>query len=309
MGAGSGDSPVMLVLGDSVVWGQGLEEWNKFSTLVFDQLKLRPEYAGMVQAVRARSGATIGAGSGPAPPRAVPSEVPWTYPTVTQQCDRYTDDPDNVRVVLVDGGINDISVGVIVNPATAPTDLSALVERYCHRDMSMLLRKVAGKFSNPECRIIVTGYYQILSAASSYAPTVSFLELWGITTASTLISTATGFSNLVALSELFWKQSDTALAQAVSEVNADYDDRITFVPSGFTPDNSLFQDNSLLWQFKGTPPFVDAADDFAEYRAEVCSNYYPDGTVPCATCRFASVGHPNANGAIKYYEQIMQAFP
>jgi len=309
MGGGGANPPVMLVLGDSVLWGQGLQPWNKFSELVRDQLKYRPEYAGLTLDVRARSGAIIGASSGAAPPRYVPSEVPWSYPSVIQQCDGYPGNPDEVRVVLLDGGINDVSVKTIVDPATKPADLSALVERYCHVDMVTLLNRVTGKFSNPACRIIVTGYYQILSAASSPAPTVSFLELFGITTASTILSTATGFSNVVALSELFWKESDRALAQAVKDVNPNCGNRITFVPSGFTAANSLFQAGSLLWIFSGTPPLVDAADDFRDFRAQVCSNYYADGTVPCATCRFASVGHPTANGAIQYYQQIMQAFP
>ena len=309
MGGGSGNPPVMLVLGDSVLWGQGLQEWNKFSTLVYDQLKYRPEYSGLTLEVRARSGAIIGASSGAPPPRNVPSEVPWSYPSVIQQCDGYSGDPNDVRVVLLDGGINDVTVRTIIDPATQLADLSALVERYCHVDMVALLTKVTQKFSDPACRIIVTGYYQILSAASSYAPTVSFLELFGITTASTVLSTSTGFSNVVALSELFWKESDRALAQAVKDVNPNCGNRITFVPSGFTAANSLFQAGSLLWIFSGTPPFVDAADDFRDFRAQVCSNYYADGTVPCATCRFASVGHPTANGAIQYYQQIMQAFP
>jgi hypothetical protein len=307
MSAQLNNPPAMLVLGDSVEWGQGLQEWNKFSSLVRDQLKYRPEYEGLTCTALAHSGAIIGVGVGPQW-RNVPPEVPWHLPTIIQQCDGYSGNPDDVRVVLLDGGINDVSVDVIINPETTQSDLSAKVERYCHSDMATLLRKVAGKFSSPQCRIIVTGYYQILSEASRYAPTVSFLELWGISAASSLISTAGGFSNLIALSKLFWTESNAALARAVDEVYADCGNRITFVRSGFTPNNSLFQEGSLLWQFKGTPPFIDAADDFADFRAQVCSNHYADGTVGCATCRFASVGHPTADGAQKYCEQIMEVF-
>jgi hypothetical protein len=88
-----------------------------------------------------------------------------------------------------------------------------------------------------------------------------------------------------------------------------FGNRITFVRYGFTEQNSLFQDDSLLWVFSGTPPAVDAADDFRDLRARACSNFYPEDSVDCAECRFASVGHPTAGGAIKYYEQIMQVFP
>jgi len=307
MGATFSGPPIMLSMGDSVIWGQGLQEWNKFDSLVCDQLRYRPEYTGLTLVRLAHSGAIIGADRDQTG-RAAPGEVPWSFPTVIQQFESYDGDPDAVRVVLLNGGINDVSLQVIANPLTTPGDLSDLIQQYCGKGMVALLQSVAARFSNPACRIIVTGYYQILSAASSFAPTVAYLELLGITEASTLLGTATGFSDLVALSHLFWQGSDTALSNAVDEVNPRFGNRITFVRSGFTEENSLFQDSSLLWVFSGTPPFVDAADDFRDFRAQVCSNFYPDGSVDCLECRFASVGHPTAGGAIKYYEQIMQAF-
>lgn len=309
MGATFGSGPpIMLAMGDSVIWGQGLQDWNKFDRLVCDQLKYRPEYAGLTLVRLAHSGAIIGADKDETG-RAAPGEVPWHFPTVIQQCEGYDGDPDAVRVVLLNGGINDVSLQVIVNPQTTPGELGDLLQCYCDQGMVELLNSVAAKFSNPACRIIVTGYYQILSTASSFAPTVAFLELLGITEASTLLSTATGFSDLVGLSHLFWLGSDTALRKAVDDVNRTFGSRITFVRSGFTEQNSLFQDDSLLWAFAGTPPVVDAADDFRDLRARVCSNFYPDGSVGCDECRFASVGHPTAGGAIKYYEQIMETFP
>lgn len=299
--------PLLLAIGDSVMWGQGLDDENKFYRLVCDSLSQRDEYAGMTATLMAHSGATIGAALKHTA-RAAPGEVPWSYPTIVQQCDSYDGDPDQVRVILLDGGINDVRVGAIVNPRTTSEVLSGLVELYCHNSMVTLLGAVARKFAN--CRIIVTGYYQILSVASSYAPTVSFLMLNGITDAAELISAGAGFSNLVDQSHRFWLESDQALAAAVDEVNDGVaDGRISFVRSGFSEQNSVFQEGSLLWGFDGVPPFVNASDGLSDFRAQVCSNYYHDDVVGCAICRFASVGHPTASGAIRYYEQIMQAFP
>lgn len=48
MGATIGSGPpIMLSMGDSVIWGQGLQDWNRFDSLVCEQLKYRPEYAGL----------------------------------------------------------------------------------------------------------------------------------------------------------------------------------------------------------------------------------------------------------------------
>lgn len=298
-------APLMLTMGDSVMWGQGLLEENKFRSLVCDALSYRPEYVGLTQLpTLAHSGAIIGSALD-ADTTTAPGEIPRTYPSVFQQCASYSGNVDDVRIILLDGGINDVSVNVIADPQTTIDDLHGLIEEFCHDAMVALLEAVTRKFSNPDCRTIVTGYYPIFSGASEYTPSVTFLELLGIVGASEILSTVPGFTNLAALSEEFRRYSDEQLARAVNEVAAS-GRSISFVPSGFSDGDCLFQDSSLLWGFKG-PPF-DAADDFGDFRAARCSGYNADGSASELRCRFASIGHPNASGAIRYYEQIMKAF-
>jgi hypothetical protein len=301
-------APVLLAIGDSVVWGQGLNDENKFYRIVWDQLRQRTEYSGLVPSLQAHSGAIIGAGEA-STGRAAPGEIPWKYPSIIQQCQNYDGDPNAVQVVLVDGGINDVTVQAIVDPETAIADMDRLVDCYCYRGMADLLRLVTQRFANPDCKVFLTGYYQILGSASSTVPTIAYLELLGITTASKIITSATGMDDLVALSRRFHMQAEAALAKAAADVNAENGDmKIRFVNSGLSDRNALFQQESMLWGLKGMPPFLDAADDFEKFRSQVCSYFYLDGSVDCATCRFASVGHPTAGGAIQYARQILDAF-
>ncbi len=115
--AGDAPPPQLVVLGDSVLWGQGLLDHNKFWFLVCDQLAQR--YPGLTPDVRAHSGAVIGKGLNPPWPR-LPGEIPTGGPTILYQCTAYSGDPANVKVVLMNGGINDIDFRYVLDPTTRP---------------------------------------------------------------------------------------------------------------------------------------------------------------------------------------------
>src|ERR1700719_3958067 len=104
MSSATDSDPVMLVLGDSVTWGQGLNDYNKFYRLVFDQVSMK--HPRLQPVMLAHSGAAIGKGD-TSTWRSLPGEVPSSGPTILHQCDQY-DDPSSVRVILMNGGINDV---------------------------------------------------------------------------------------------------------------------------------------------------------------------------------------------------------
>src|SRR5512143_1544595 len=106
----------MVALGDSVVWGQGLEPGEKFSSLV--QAALDIDSCTLL----AHSGATIGVGVDTTEPP-LDGEVPTWYPTILQQCAAFTDSPETVDLVIVNGGINDVEVRTILNPLTDSSHL------------------------------------------------------------------------------------------------------------------------------------------------------------------------------------------
>jgi hypothetical protein len=299
MGAPPISNPVMLVLGDSVAWGQGLEDYNKFYQLVFGQLS--PRYPGMLPPVmRAHSGAVIGRGINQSWP-AWPGEIPASGPTIFDQVNQYAD-PSPVRVILMDGGINDVNVRVILNPVTQSADLENLIKQHCRDDMVALLQAVAAKFTHPECKIIVFGYYPILAENAADASIALLLNALGVPNGDLVVRGVAGISDPRDLAVQFWQQSDLNLKAAVDDVG---DKRITFVASTFQPQNALFESDPLLW---GLGFGLTPEDEVADQRREPCVDLVHQW-FDCQTCIRASVGHPNASGAIKYAEAIMTAFP
>src|SRR5512144_2274746 len=95
----------LTVFGDSVNWGQGLLTQHKFSTLVRERLARNG--TPLTVEMLAHSGATIGA-RGPATRTRIDGEVPVSSPTVMEQVASYDGDPDDVAMIVLNGGINDI---------------------------------------------------------------------------------------------------------------------------------------------------------------------------------------------------------
>lgn len=176
----------MVTLGDSIMWGQGLPEGNKFRNIVAQWI--RNQYQGTRAVVqiptRAHSGAHIMV-EAPDPDRetGLPGEIPSHWPSVTMQVDltlsdlaRLRIDPGQVDLVLLNGGANDVDITSILNPTKHINDLHNLVISHCVLRMQDLLLKVRKKF--PNAAIIVTGYYPIASGESD------LLSLWALSTAS-----------------------------------------------------------------------------------------------------------------------------
>src|SRR2546423_4740623 len=112
----------IVVLGDSVPWGQGLEPAEKFYSLV------QAAIPGAESTLIAHSGATIGVGVPPTEAQ-VDGEVPTAYPTIMQQVEAFNDAPEAVDLVLVNGGVNDINFFLILHPLTDNADLQDHIQQ------------------------------------------------------------------------------------------------------------------------------------------------------------------------------------
>jgi lysophospholipase L1-like esterase len=299
----SAPAPTMLVIGDSVVWGQGLLERDKFSSKVLSALQ--QNVPNLTIQGHAHSGASVVTEDDSSDVPA-PGEVPRTKPTILAQCNAFTGDPDSVQAVLLDGGINDVRLDRILSPFTTQKQLDNLIEQCCYIDMTKLLIQVATKFSSPDCRIMVVAYYPILSNDSEMSWIPQLLTVLGHDVAKEVSFRAQGLplSNPVDLALRFWTQSDAALQAAVDEVNANVGaNRITFVSPGYGPQNSLFAQDPWLWELELDLSATDPVRDAREQACKQIDLDFPD----CVICPRASVGHPNVTGAQKYADAILRA--
>lgn len=287
----------IVTIGDSVIWGQGLLPEEKFSTLV------QKAIPGAALENLAHSGAIIGAGGATGTPQV--GEVPASRLSIIEQCDAFTNSPETVDLVLMNGGINDVGVATILNPFI--TGLDARVAHACHDGMLALLQKVTAKFSKNTCKILVTGYFPILSAKSDPLGVTKLLSLFGIAVPAFLDRDLDFINPILNRCAQFFNDSTEQLQKAIADSG---DPRVIFVPSSFTDDNSVFvPGTSLLWG-------LDLGDDLAPedpvaaQRHPLCDLAHPPIEVlQREQCYRASAGHPNVQGAVQYSQQLLKELP
>src|SRR6185436_1706544 len=154
----------MLVLGDSILWGQGLKNEHKSWYLVKSWLQ---ESAGLRvrERIEAHAGAVVGS-EGTAPPETLTlyGEISSAWPTLHDQIDdalRAIEDPSQVDLILVDGCINDVNARRLMNAANTPEGIKALAQEKCGTPVESLLVRIASSF--PNSHIMVSGYFPVIS--------------------------------------------------------------------------------------------------------------------------------------------------
>lgn len=295
----------IVAIGDSIAWGQGLLPQEKFTVLV--QAAIAPAHPeGVTLESSAHSGAVIGASGAIGDPQT--GEVPAPRLTVIEQCDAFTNSPDTVDLVLLSGGINDVGVANILNPLALIPTLEARIIHACHDGMLTLLKKVSAKFSKRTCKILVTGYYPILSGFSDPLGVTKLLSLFGIAVPGFLDRDLDFINPVLNRCEIFSNDSAREIRRSISETG---DARISFVPSGFTDANAMFvAGTSLLWGLD-LGDDLDPQDPVAAARHPLCDAVHPGPAqlLNREVCYRASAGHPNVQGALQYSRQILAALP
>lgn len=296
----------MLILGDSIAWGQGLLEQNKYHTLVAQHLPLGPGNLPPEKTVLAHSGATIGVGVQTVEP-AANGEVPTAYPTILEQVTQFNDSPESVDLILMNGGINDVDIRDILDPLTDSSHLKDWIEMHCHVHMKTLLDQVVAKFSSVTARIVVTGYYPILSKLSDPDFFEAFLKVAGVAWLDIL---GDAFEDpikdkIAKNCGIFSDLSTAALQRAVNEANNSPagNGRILFVNAGFGPDNSAMTRNAWLFGIANDLDF-SPQDEVIDARHNSCDRDETD-ILQRWVCYRASAGHPNKLGAAQYANQIL----
>lgn len=334
------NSPLqMLVIGDSIVWGQGLREEEKFSSRVKCWLQERTAREVKVH-VEAHSGAVISGTAATKPTfTAASGEVNLTTPTINDQLDHaiqfYKEDQTSPSLILMNGCINDVGVKNLLAASTPLADLRAQIRKSCGEDMHALLQRVRNSF--PESDVLVMGYYPIVSEQTDDNAFLRLLvkKLNNQRPEARRMTDKEMRARLIAISDEWYKTSTASLMEAVSKTNAAGSlPKAMFVEIQFGPEHVFAAPDTLLWNFVFASTHVSGFakvivllsfgtaaykpnDQVRESRVKSCEQTFqkPKGVKEdkdhknargdlFLICRYASLGHPNQWGALIYTEAI-----
>jgi lysophospholipase L1-like esterase len=286
----------LFVIGDSVVWGQGLAQEHKTAGILARHL------AAEIQ-MMAHSGAKIGIRDSYTV--TMPSrEVPCFFPTILQQLQSFTGDPARVKWVLMNGGSNDVEIQRVLNPMTPQFELELHTRNYCGRDLLTILQQVTGKFAN--ALVLVLGYYPALSHQSRPEGVEALFELVHGVKFAPLFDRALFRNEIVEHCLRFWKLSTGLLRSAVGHVNREAGSvRALFVDSGLEEVNAAYAPESLLWELDLDAPGL-APDEVVEERRAACE-LVGAGDLQKRQILLSSAGHPNVAGAARMAERCIRA--
>lgn len=353
----------IAVFGDSILWGQGLESSNKIATGVKQKLTVAGH--GPVELhTFAHSGADVWNDGetpldllnplphplvplGGVPPRAVRDlqdaspapaererigEIPLDTPYSLRELDRASDEltGKTVDLILLDAGINDVNVSHIVLPYMSRHALEARTLSIADRARALL--ELAHE-SFPSARIIVTGYYAIVSKfthverlvrfAARYVASapedwrrhfnVSAHELMLNYTAAVIeqnggaLGTALLLEPLkqrmIELSDIFARSVHRALQEQVVLFNAEHGPKAVLAIPEIPDEHAILTDDPWIW---GLDDGLAPEDQVADGRRALAHQLTNDPFKRFVWER-ASVGHPNLRGARAYVDAVMKA--
>ncbi len=302
----------LTVLGDSVMWGNGLLEGDKISTLVANEIE-SATHRKVIRTVYAISGATLS--RTPIDEECTHQcggEVPTAFRSVNLQIDTAVQLEDS-DLILMDGCINDVDLGIILNTETTPEEIVESTEFFCNDVMRATLNRLDR--SAPNVPVVVTGYFPFVSSNSDFSSLLQWAQTQGfdVDNVDLLANITASFTNH---SELFYETSTIALQSAIAEATEQRTSQgeIILVDPGFGPEHAVFTEDSWVWDLKldrelarrlGLDIGLVPADPILEFRSKAC--FEPNSPHDPFTCLFASVGHPNVKGAKAYAEAIIKA--
>ncbi len=309
----------ILVLGDSVTWGQGLRDGQKMHSvlarMLFDKIGLEPTLLHY-----ACSGGIIGSPS--LPPQVVPGwwprEIPRDDPTLYEQCSLVeADHPDRrFDVIILAGGINDVGVSTIFNPLTSVADIETRCQQYCRTSMGQFLNRLNQQFvtANPQVKICVLGYYSVFSDLSAIPKIGNLFKALAIGAVRLprpnpsqlfAVQPLTLQDLLVRNSTAFRDASRSNLLAAVNDANAQTaTNNFAFIDPMITDEEAAFAPKALIW---GLDNDEAPEDPIADDREKYCDDLLDKHLVDQFQCERACVGHPNIDGAHRYAEKLFAA--
>lgn len=311
-----------LVIGDSLVWGQGLEEEQKFYRMTKSWLRdeifmgQRPVSLNVL----AHSGATIKLSDVEANALSEPEkdvggryhpEINVSFPTIEEQVKAARGDYEDARAVdliMLSGGVPEVGVSNILNPFQSNNKLRADIKLYCYNHMSDLLQHTAEAF--PTALIAVIGYYPIITRHTPMKRIVNdVLEIYNwprwikplVNNPVERVFWRRYRGKMIERSRIWLEASSLEMKRAIDELNdREKQQRAVFVPTPFTEENGYGAKKTYLWKVakKGR-----AADPMKAERKSECRPTLDELREKTKLkyrtrlCELASIGHPNVEGS------------
>lgn len=329
----------LLVLGDSIMWGQGLKEHQKFSFQVAQWLGDKLPGVAVHRHVFAHSGARIERDDVEDAKQPTHGEVPNNFPSIFAQLDAArsatfshpkhagapaisvhpTTNAASVALVLVDGGINDFGTKTILtlDPSKDGEWVRETTRDVCVARMNALLPEVAAAF--PNAKIVITNYFQIVSKRSNMVYVWELLRMWNIVGGAINWGSEDLRAKLSEQSLAFHEESTAGFRKAVRDVTSQVVATAKPVPVGSvaTSVESILQRPSRVALAEipfgpdhayGAPEtllfYVNEPDPAASVRKPKCVDQVPNASLELPNCLLAATGHPNVNGAKVYASAI-----
>lgn len=328
-----GEAYRFLVVGDSIVFGQGLSEKDKFYTLTKEWLER--ETFGSPRSVdlkvKAHSGSTLKfhpdeaekyRKAGRDETYAIKPEVNVGFPSTWKQVEvaaaEYKAEgvAGGADLIMLTGGITDITTARVFDPKGDDEQLRLEITKYCFEDMFDVIEHASALHSN--ALIAVVGYFPAISPISSNRKLLNaWLEALDASSfkkglVNNPIVRPLFFNNLkkraIERSRIWFNESNRNLSAAVDKFNSKLGKtRAVFIRSPLTEDVAAETPNTKLFRMgkKGV-----VVDPMARPRIKDCNDTLPvlkrDTGIdyPIRLCEIAAVGHPDVSGARAYAEAI-----
>lgn len=326
----------LLVVGDSLIWGQGLEEKDKFYTLTANWLREhafgRPRPVDLK--VKAHSGANLKVHestaeafkkAGLVDTFSFHPEVNVGFPSIWTQIDTAAKEYRAARMtrgadlIMLTGGITDVSVDKILDPFGDEDELPPLIRKHCRDDMIEVLRHASAM--HPNAAVIVLGYYPMLAPDT---PGSKLMNAWLESAsfpgalkrvANNPLTRRLFFGRIkkdvIKRSRMWTELSNENLQLAVDTFNTSLPQkRAIFIRSPITEETSYEMPNTLVFKLGRDDR---SEDPFAEQRAAECKRSFAelkkktglDNSV--RRCELAGLGHPDPAGSLAYFDSIRNA--
>lgn len=339
--AAASERPVnVLVLGDSISWGQGLKDEHKASSLVKSWLEQQTGRE-VRQMIQAHSGAIIGSADLAEDKTArdaaaeLDGELSRAYPTINDQIDYALkmSNPAVIDLVVVNGCINDVDSRRLLNAANTPDHIRELAQAKCGPPVEALLTRITTAF--PKAHVVIIGYYPILSQKSANDLFMRALakRFYTPEPGAPKMSDKMLRARLITISRVWYETSDQMLSAAARKIDAQLatrgsHQRVLFADPGFNEENAFAAKQSRLWDFNASwlrkmlvvltlarGVQLRSNDEQRGHRSDLCKSFFRKPTHETADqkaqredrltrCKLAAVGHPNRKGAAMYADAI-----